>query len=270
AQRPAPPGCARRRAGHAGAASWPRARCGSPEPRRGQPLPEPRLYCCHPGQPRHDPDEWPDGGAPAGRTGPHAHRHRCPTPPRRPPGPDGPGSAAADAASRPPDPYPVFPPGVPPSDCRTCPDRSGSGDCSAVTLGEHLVGVTHALEHDIEEQRLELAGYPLHVLGTVGLTAGLHLGHGVEVGVAETRTVHVSTPQITIRSAFSAPACLSASRMAIRSPGAAPTWLTARTISSSDTPGLNTNMRPSPSSILTWELGVTTVWPPLKGSGWLT
>src|SRR5690554_5423894 len=32
-------------------------------------------------------------GAPAGRTGPHAHRHRCPTPPRRPPGPDGPGSA---------------------------------------------------------------------------------------------------------------------------------------------------------------------------------
>src|SRR5690606_9547305 len=130
--------------------------------------------------------------------------------------------------------------------------EAGLGTVQRVTLGEHLVGVTNALEHDIEEQRLELAGYPLHVLGTVGLTAGLHLGHGVEVGVAETRTVHVSTPQITIRSAFSAPACLSASRMAIRSPGAAPTWLTARTISSSDTPGLNTNMRPSPSSILTW------------------
>src|SRR5690606_14785616 len=127
------------------------------------------------------------------------------------------------------------------------------------TLGEHLVGVTHALEHDIEEQRLELAGYPLHVLGTVGLTAGLHLGHGVEVGVAETGAIHVHAPQMTTSSAFSAPACLSASRIAIRSPGAAPTWLTARTISSSETPGLKTNMRLSPSSMAICELGVTTV-----------
>src|SRR5690554_1243134 len=128
-----------------------------------------------------------------------------------------------------------------------------------VAFGEGLVGFAHALHHDVEKQRLELARHPLHVFGGVRLAATLHLCHGVQIGVAETGAIHVHAPQMTTSSAFSAPACLSASRIAIRSPGAAPTWLTARTISSSETPGLKTNMRLSPSSMAICELGVTTV-----------
>src|SRR5690606_22853256 len=56
--------------------------------------------------------------------------------------------------------------------------------------------------------------------------------------------------QITISCARSAPTCCKASRIATRSLGDAPTWFTARTSSSSDTPGWNRNMRLSSSSIV--------------------
>ncbi|MCY1217803.1 hypothetical protein D9M72_297330 [compost metagenome] len=58
--------------------------------------------------------------------------------------------------------------------------------------------------------------------------------------------------------------------MAIRSDGAAPTWLTARTISSSVVPGPNLNIGLASSSALILERGTTAVWPPEKASGWLT
>ncbi len=67
-----------------------------------------------------------------------------------------------------------------------------------------------------------------------------------------------------------APACFSAWRIAIKSEGAAPTSLTARTKSSSVKPGSNLNILPSASVTSISESGTTTVWPPENAFGWLT
>src|SRR5690606_30986774 len=143
-----------------------------------------------------------------------------------------------------------------------------------VAFGEHLVRLAHGLHHLVEEQRLEFLGDLLDVARAVA--ADLELVEPVQVGVGAAveagceSGIHGRLRQITIRSACKAPACLSASRMAIRSEGAAPTWLTARTISSSVVPGPNLNIGLASCSALTLELGTTTVWPSEKGSGWLT
>ena len=56
----------------------------------------------------------------------------------------------------------------------------------------------------------------------------------------------------------------------MRSVGEAPTWFTARTMVSRLVPGPNLNMWPPSSLTCTLLLGTTTVWPLLKGAGWLT
>src|SRR5690606_41955615 len=79
----------------------------------------------------------------------------------------------------------------------------------------------------------------------------------------------IDAHQITSSSARSAPACRSASRIAIRSPGAAPTSFTARTISSRVVPPSKRNMRlPSLLAVMD-DCGAATVWPPAKALGWL-
>ena len=58
--------------------------------------------------------------------------------------------------------------------------------------------------------------------------------------------------------------------MATRSPGAAPTWLTARTMSFKSTPASNTNMRAGGCETEIVLSGTTTVSPLLNSYGWLT
>src|SRR5690606_14442104 len=120
-------------------------------------------------------------------------------------------------------------------------------------------GVAHALDHHLREQPFELAR-GLVDAGGIGAQRGIELDGG-----------RVDAHQITSSSARRAPACFSASRMATRSPGAAPTAFTACTISSSEVPPGNMNMRLPSWLASTAECGVTTVWPPReKAPGWLT
>ena len=101
-------------------------------------------------------------------------------------------------------------------------------------------GLAHALEHHLHEQRFELARDL--VQGRILVLAGLRL-QGVKPREVGIDLGQFDSHQITTRSAFSAPACLSASRIATRSLGPAPTLFTARTTSSRVTPGANLNMR---------------------------
>src|SRR5690606_38260873 len=119
-------------------------------------------------------------------------------------------------------------------------------------------GVAHALDQHLRELAFELARDMLDPRGVGPGLGGQFQRSGVEAH------------QITSSSARSAPACLSASRMAIRSPGAAPTSLTARTISSSVVPPSKRNMRLPSSVPLTVEFCATTVPPPARAPGWLT
>src|SRR5690606_16054798 len=146
-----------------------------------------------------------------------------------------------------------------------------------VVGGQHVAGLARGLEHLADEQRLELLGHLAYV-GVAVAIAMLERAQAVEVGVGaavdgagnQALGVHAWRPQITIRSACKAPACFRASRIAIRSLGAAPTWFTARTISSSVVPGPNLNIGLASCSALTRERGTTAVWPLENGPGWLT
>lgn len=126
----------------------------------------------------------------------------------------------------------------------------GCRSVERITLTQRVGRLAHGLEHFTEKQRLELLRHFAQVFVTV-LVADLELVQAVEVRVGtrirtadQTTLVHIHgrRPQITIRSACNAPACFSASRIAIKSPGAAPTWFTARTISSRVVPGPNLNI----------------------------
>ena len=59
-----------------------------------------------------------------------------------------------------------------------------------IALGERLVGIAHALDHHIQKQRFELAGDLLQIFRAVGLAAGLELGHGIQIGIADAVAVH--------------------------------------------------------------------------------
>src|SRR5579863_295839 len=113
--------------------------------------------------------------------------------------------------------------------------------------------VTHALDHHARE-RADRGGI-------VAAHAGLELLEPGEIAI-NGGVVDGGGHQITISSARSEPASFSASRIATRSPGAAPTWFTARTISSRLTPAWNTNMRASVCCTSRLLLGVTMVCPP--------
>ncbi|MNC11599.1 hypothetical protein D3C75_593000 [compost metagenome] len=100
-----------------------------------------------------------------------------------------------------------------------------------IVLSQRFGCRAHGLEHLTEEQRFELLRHLAHVAVAV-LVADLELIQTIEVRIGariaaadQTALAHIhdGRPQITIRSACRAPACFSASRMAIRSPGAAPT-----------------------------------------------
>src|SRR5436305_11489461 len=132
------------------------------------------------------------------------------------------------------------------------------------------LGLAHRLQDHAGEDRLELrarlvqigavrqaAGVGGHRAGDAGRRGG---GWGGCDGLGHR----------TINSALSAPASFSASRMATRSDGAAPMAFTALTTSASLGPGFSRNIGRRSSSTATPDLGVTTVWPPLKGAGWLT
>lgn len=100
-----------------------------------------------------------------------------------------------------------------------------------VVLAQRFGGGTHRLEHFAKEQRFEFLRHFAQVRIAV-LVADLELVQAIEVRVgtriaaADQTTfahIHKGRPQITIRSACNAPACFRASRIAIKSPGAAPT-----------------------------------------------
>ncbi len=136
-----------------------------------------------------------------------------------------------------------------------------------IVLTQRVGGRTHGLEHLANKQRLEFLRHLAHIAVAV-LVADLQLIQTIEVRIrprivaADAHTlahIHGRRPQITIRSACNAPACFNASRIAIKSPGAAPTWLTARTISSRVVPGPNLNIGLASCSALTRERGTTAV-----------
>src|SRR5690606_36294312 len=137
-----------------------------------------------------------------------------------------------------------------------------------IHVAEHLVlageqrvaeaGVAHALDQHLRELALELAR---------DMVDPRSIGPGLG---RQFQRAGIDAHQITSSSARSAPACLSASRMAIRSPGAAPTSFTARTISSRVVPPSKRNMRLPSCEVLMVEVGAATVPPPAKAPGWLT
>src|SRR5690606_16235899 len=130
-----------------------------------------------------------------------------------------------------------------------------------VLVGEQRVaeaGVAHALDQHLRELAFELARGMFHPRDV-----GSGLGR-------QFQRAGVDAHQITSSSARSAPACFRASRMAIRSPGAAPTSFTARTISSRVVPPSKRNMRLPSCALLMEEVGAATVPPPAKAPGWLT
>src|SRR5690606_12480198 len=142
------------------------------------------------------------------------------------------------------------------------------GNLLVVHLAEHLVlageqriaeaGLAHALDQHLRELAFQLARDLVDLRRVIG-------GDRVQ----RQRLRGDAHGQITSSSALSAPACLSASRIAIRSPGAAPTSFTARTISSRVAPPSKRNMRlPSLLAVMD-DCGAATVWPPAKALGWL-
>src|SRR5690606_28007860 len=129
---------------------------------------------------------------------------------------------------------------------------------------ESGIGRAHALEHLLDKNRFELLGHFLERARIVVTPKGFHLFKPliVEQAVLDlcaSRQMIQGKHQITTNSALSAPDCLSASSMAIRSPGEAPTLFTDLTISSSVAPGPNLNMGFFSSSISIWLAGTTTV-----------
>src|SRR6185312_10327531 len=128
----------------------------------------------------------------------------------------------------------------------------------------------HRLQHHLREQRFELARDRRGRRALVHARGRLQPRQCSEVGEVAGRARIERHRQITTSSACSAPASRSACRIDTRSLGDAPTWFTARTISSRFAPVPNLNMCP-PCSVTCTELcGTTAVWPRLYGSGWLT
>src|SRR5580704_13968598 len=130
-------------------------------------------------------------------------------------------------------------------------------------------GLAHALEHHLGEQALELLRHLAQRARVLLAYCALELleprevtidtGAVGAVGYVGSHGGRCNGLQMTMSSARSAPASRSASRIATRSPGAAPTWFTARTISSRLTPAWNTNMRASACWTSIVLRGVTTV-----------
>src|SRR5690606_4813038 len=119
--------------------------------------------------------------------------------------------------------------------------------------------IAHALDQHLRELPLQLARHLVDA-------RGIGLGRRGQLQRRRQTDAH----QMTSSSALSAPAWRSASRIAIRSPGAAPTSFTARTISSRAVPPSNLNIRLPSCAVLTVEAGATTVLPAPKLPGWLT
>src|SRR5688572_29087018 len=154
----------------------------------------------------------------------------------------------------------------------------------ALVAAEHRVaeaGIAHALQHHLGEDALELPRHfaqRVRIVRTRAAAQRRELREVMRVRLRDLltrlrrqRCVDLEIHQMTMSSARNAPDSLRASRIATRSPGAAPTWLTARTMSLRSTPASNTNMRAVGWSTETVLSGTTTVSPPrLNSLGWLT
>ncbi len=142
---------------------------------------------------------------------------------------------------------------------RCAPSRARPGDPSARGIAPSRspsksavaqVRAARALEHHADEQRLELHGH----VGERGRVVALRAPPKVARAPRGRRHSSVSARWpctcVSARSRSAAraerPLRASASRIATRSPGAAPTWFTASTMSFKLVPGSNTNMRSSP------------------------
>src|SRR5687768_1079837 len=136
-------------------------------------------------------------------------------------------------------------------------------------LGQRLA---HLLQHHVEEQRLELAGGLGQRL--LGRLARLAAKAGERVRVQRERLCSIgggaaNAHQMISSSALSAPAERIACKIASRSPGVAPSVLSAFTTSASFAPA-GSATRPLPSCFTcTSARSVTTVWPCENGAGWL-
>src|SRR4051812_16250312 len=140
---------------------------------------------------------------------------------------------------------------------------------------EHVVGevgLAHRADHMAQEHRLELLGGGAQRFALRRRIRSLRGKRGRRAlrGKRHGRLWRAQRGDHRItRSARSAPACFSASRIATRSDGAAPIAFTARTISASEAPGASSNIGERCSVTVILLCCSTTVSPRDNGAGWL-
>src|SRR6185312_6409384 len=128
--------------------------------------------------------------------------------------------------------------------------------------------LAHALQHHAGEEALELPRGLAQCLRIA--VRGRLLQRGKVAGSGELAGIYERNTHMTMSWARSAPASFNASRIATRSPGAAPTEFTAVTISLRLTPAGNLNMCAFSCFTSSVLRGVTAVVPLLNAFGWLT
>src|SRR5450830_84058 len=149
-------------------------------------------------------------------------------------------------------------------------------------LARHFLGrAAHLLEHVADEEAFELDGGLVGLFQEGGILGGSG-GRGYRsrkrsVGLVQAEAEagggeggEALVHQITTSSPSMAPAWSSACRIAMMSSGVAPRLLTTSMIACSLAPAGHLNIWPEPWSTLTFEFGVTAVWPPENATGWLT
>src|SRR5690606_2377852 len=123
------------------------------------------------------------------------------------------------------------------------------------------VGASGGGEHLAEQDGFEL-------LGCGGEALALAARHSSGAGADRARGD--GDDHITTISALSEPACFSASRIATRSAGLAPSMLSASTTSASEAPGSKSETWPAGCSMSIVLSCSTAVWPRLNGAGCTT
>src|SRR5690606_2091959 len=137
---------------------------------------------------------------------------------------------------------------------------------AVIAFCKNFVGRTHGLEHLLQKDGFKFPCYFFQRLGIFIATQTFDVVQRTVIQKGILSCLHLlfcieRDHQITTSSAFRAPDCFSASRIAIKSAGDAPTVLTDLTISSRLAPGANLNMGLVSSVTSTRLLGTTTVCP---------